>query len=117
MGTYRESASSRPMVRSDVLVRSIVGETVVWSPISSEPVRLGPLTSTLFQLLDGEVSVGELTADLCDVLQVGEGQASDVLRHELAILDNAGLLTTSLPTERADRRDRSADVFPAPPNP
>lgn len=103
-----------PRSREDVLLRRFDDRAVAWSPIASQPIQLEPLTNAVFNLLDGEVSAGDLVADLCAVLEVAKPFARDVLRRELWLLEDAGLLTTSLATWQPDR-DR--EVFPVPPNP
>jgi hypothetical protein len=105
---------STPRARDDLLVRHYDNEAVAWSPTSSEPVHLGPFAALMLQLLDGDVSLGELIADVCAVLDLEEGGARDLLRDEMSHLESAGMLTTSEPTANDDCDD---DVFPAPPNP
>jgi len=104
--------SSTPQARNDLVTRDFDGGVVAWAPDAAEPVVLQPLAATMLQLLDGEVSSGELVADLADVLDVGDDVARNVLRQELGRLHSAGLLTAS-PRSGAG----ATEVFPAPPNP
>jgi hypothetical protein len=103
-----------PRARDDVLVRRYDDGVVAWSPISPRPLPLEPLSDAVLNLLDGEVSAGDLVADLAAVLEVGDPVARDVLRRELWLLEDAGMLTTSLTTVMSDREH---EVFPAPPDP
>ena len=103
-----------PRARRDVLIRDLDDGVVAWSPIGSEPLPLEPLSAAVLQLLDGDVSARELIADLCEVLDVPEAVARDLLRRELALLDSAGMLTTSAASAEPER---AFEVFPAPPNP
>jgi hypothetical protein len=104
------SANSVVEARDDLLIREIDGQVIAWSPISPEPRALDPLSAVLLQLLDGRTSVGELVADMCDVLQIDEHGASGLLHHHLSLLDMGGLLASSIPTIHSITED---DVFPA----
>lgn len=106
--------SLMPQARSDTLILDVEGGVIAWSPIAAEPVSLEPLTAVLLQLLDGEVSADDLLVDLCEVLEVSEEVALDVLRGHLSLLDEAGLLTTSTPSIN---QEQELDIFPLPPNP
>jgi hypothetical protein len=103
-----------PRARDDVLVRRYDDGAVAWSPTAPRPLSLEPLTDAVFNLLDGEVSAGDLVADLAAVLEVGDPVAREVLRRELSLLEGAGLLSTSTPTMQPDQE---SGVWPAPPNP
>jgi len=106
--------SFTPRARTDVLIRDVDDGVVAWSPIGSEPLQLQPLSAAVLQLLDGDVTTSALVADLCEVLEVPEAVARELLRRELSLLDRAGLLTSSTPSVEPEG---GLDVFPAPPNP
>ena len=102
-----------PQVRAGATVRRYGDELVAWTTASTLPARLDPLSAVVFQLVDGGVTIGELTADVHEVVGVPPSVARDQLRRVLATFDGFGLLTTSTPSVD----DGSPDVFPAPPNP
>ena len=101
---------SSPRAREDLILREFDNEVIAWSPIGSEPVLLEPLPGVILQLLDGDVSVGELVADLAAVLEVDESAAREQLRHELSLLHDAGMLTTSTASAEPDLEP---EVFPS----
>jgi hypothetical protein len=103
-----------PRSHDEVLVRRFDDGVVAWSPIAPRPLPLEPLTDAVYNLLDGTVSAGELVGDLAAVLEVGVPVARDVLRRELSLLEDAGLLASSPPTLQPDWE---GGVWLAPPDP
>jgi len=109
-----EGDALRPMVRDDIVLRTYGMEAVGWSPISPRPIHLDPVSALVIQMLDGSVSVGELIADIHDVIGVPPAIARSQLRRILAWFDAGGILSTS---RESIIEDGSIDLFPAPPNP
>jgi hypothetical protein len=111
-----EFRSSTPQVRGDAQIRHYGNDAVAWSPLSPNPVHLDPVTSIVYQLLDGNVSIAELVTDVHEAIGVPEAIAKNRLRSAIATLDNAVLLASS---DEPDSRtiDDELDLFVAPPNP
>jgi hypothetical protein len=102
-----------PHIRDDVVLRQYGNEAVAWSPTSHAPVYLDPVAAVIFQLLDGDVSVGELIDDVHDVLGIPRSIARNQLRRVMSLLDQASTLTTSAQTAPATK----PELFVQPPNP
>jgi hypothetical protein len=105
---------SSPAVCEDVIVRHYEDELVVWSPEGLAPVRLDPVAGLVFQFLDGATTLGEIIADVHDVIGVPVTVVRSQLRRIISELDQAGVFAES-PNREAT--NRSIEVFPGPPNP
>ena len=80
-------------------------------------MRLDPVATVLLDVIDGIASIGEIAADVQEVI----GLPYDVARHRVANIvrtfDDARLLTTSSSNERADEAITRRELFAVPPNP
>ena len=106
--------TSRPVLRDDVLVRHFDLEAVAWSPIAPQPIYLDPLSSVIFQMLDGHATTDELAADVHEIIGVPKSVALSQIARAVALFERSGMLHQS---PAADLLDLGLDIFPAPPNP
>jgi hypothetical protein len=105
---------SSPRVCRDVIVRRYEDELIAWSPGGFAPVHLDPVAGLVFQFLDGTTTLGEIIADVHDVIGVPLAVVRSQLRRIISKLDLAGMFTESPVLEVAKT---SIEVFPGPPNP
>ena len=102
-----------PTPNTDVLVRKYEDDSIVWAS-GGIPIRLDPVGSLIFELLDGEVTVGELADDVHAVVGVPRTVALDQIRSVISALDVGGALVTS---NRGSLTPPTTEVFFGPPNP
>lgn len=103
-----------PVPAADVLVRTYGNEAVAWSPMAPAPAHLDPVTHLVWQLLDGDATIGEIVEDVHDVLGIPTTVARRQLRRSMTTLEQARLVGTPIgvPTPPAER-----DFFSHPLNP
>jgi hypothetical protein len=106
-----------PVLRDGIERQDIDGEAVVWSPISLVPTRLDPVATVLLDVIDGVASIGEIVADVQEVIGLPYDVAQQQVTHIVRTFDNAKLLTTSSSNEHADEAIARRELFVAPPNP
>ena len=103
-----------PEIQSGAVIRYYGNEAVAWSPTGRDPLYLPPLATIVFQLVDGASAISEFISDIREIIGIPNSVAREQLRREIAVLEKAGLLTTSQGTQTPDPVDA---IFPAPPNP
>lgn len=103
--------TSTPVRRSDVLLRRLGAETVIWSPIRSDPAALDPATSVMLDVIDGAATVEDLVHDVRDVVGVPGDVAQTQVERVLGVLHQAGALATSEP-ESVPERQRKLFINP-----
>ncbi len=86
--------AATPVVRSDLTTALIDGELVVFDPVTSEVHQLDPVGTVIWQLLDGEATIGELVVDLADGFGVPEGQVRADVAALLATMEEHHLLAS-----------------------
>ncbi len=106
-----------PVLREDIERQDLDGEAVVWSPLSPAPARLDPVATVLFDVIDGIASIGEIAADVQDVVGLPYDIAQQRVVNIVRTFDDARLLTTSASNEHADEAIARRELFVAPPNP
>lgn len=89
----------KPRLDSRVVFRSVAGEAIAWSPANAAPMYLDPFTASLVPLLDGDVTLGELVADIVAVFDIPSSQAIDRIDHLLNLLNAYGLLASDPPRD------------------
>lgn len=103
-----------PEPHSDLITEFIENEAVAWSGLRSYPVLLDPVAAIVYQLIDGNVSVGELVEDVHEALGVPESIARTRLRRVMQQFEDGGLLSTS---RNETTPDDEYALFPGPQNP
>lgn len=106
-----------PLLRDGIERQDIDGEAVVWSPISPVPTHLDPVATVLLDVIDGIASIGEIVADVQEVVGLPYDVAQQRIAHIIRTFDEARLLTTSSSNEHADEAIARRELFVAPPNP
>jgi len=106
-----------PVLRDGIERQDIDGEAVVWSPISPVPTRLDPVATVLLDVIDGLASIGEIVADVQDVVGLPYDVAQQRVAQIVRTFDDARLLTISSSNEHADEAIARRELFVAPPNP
>lgn len=91
-GRYGFDESYVPVLRPDSLVRHYGNEGVAWSPAHGSPTYLDPVAASVLNILDGRASVGELIADVHDVLNVPREIASSQIGRVVRVFLDGGLL-------------------------
>ncbi len=84
-----------PQVRDDLLVAAIGNEAMAWAPSAPVPTMLDQVNYIVFQLVDGDGSVGDLVADVHEVIGIPESMAEARIQAALATLHMGGLLANS----------------------
>jgi hypothetical protein len=116
-GELMLSSDVVPVLRDGIERQDIDGEAVVWSTISPVPMRLDPVATVLLDVIDGVASVGEIVADVQEVIGLPYDVANQQVARILRSFDDARLLTTSPSNERADEATTRRELFAVPPNP
>lgn len=106
-----------PVLRDGIERQDIDGEAVVWSPISPVPARLDPVGTVLLDVIDGLASIGEIAADVQEVVGLPYDVAQQQVTHVVRTFNDAKLLTTSSSSELRDEAIARRELFVAPPNP
>ncbi len=106
-----------PVLRDGIDRQDIDGEAVVWSPISPVPTRLDPVATVLLDVIDGLATIGEIVADVHDVVGLPYDVAQQRVAHIVQTFDDAKLLTTSSSNEQAAEAIARRELFDVPPNP
>jgi hypothetical protein len=95
-----------PVLRPDTVRRTIDADTIVWSSLASAPTVLDPVDTVLLDVLDGEVTVGELATEVHDEVGLEIGAAQRRVSNVVNTFHVAGLLTAS--SSDADAADAIA---------
>lgn len=84
--------SFRPRPACGLLTTELEGELLLLDKRTDRLHRLDPLGTVIWNVLDGEVTVDELVADLADVFQAPRGDVRADLDNFVAALRAVGLL-------------------------
>ena len=103
-----------PRLRTDIDFRTYGNEAIAWSDAAAAPVLLDPVASIVYQIVDGEGSVGDLTGDVVAVVDVADEAASLQVQRSLVVMEGGGLLESSSPPAPTD--SVGLDLFPFPPS-
>lgn len=103
-----------PAVRQDALVRTYGSEMISWAPGADGFVHLDAVGAVVFQCLDGGTTVGELVADVHDVVGVPPSIARRRVRGVVAQLNDRGLIGER---DVAAPTGEDLGLFPGPDNP
>ncbi len=106
-----------PELRDGIERQDIDGEAVVWSPVSPVPARLDPVATVLLDVIDGLASIGEIVADVQEVIGLPFDVAQQRVTQIVRTFDGAKLLTSSSPIEHAKEAIARRELFAVPPNP
>jgi PqqD family protein of HPr-rel-A system len=86
------TVTADPRTRSDLTVVVLDGEAVIYDEGSGDVHHLNPTATIVFGMLDGTVTVDELSADVAAVFGLGEDEAAAHVRGLVDELEAAGLL-------------------------
>ena len=100
-----------PELRPDLVRRTLGTECVAWSPIAAQPVVLDPIATVILDVLDGTVSIGELTTEVHEEIGVPFEAAERQVNRVVDQFAGAGLLVVSTATSIAVDAIESRDVF------
>ena len=85
-----------PELRRDILYHQFdAGEALVWAPDHAYPLALDSVAHVVFQLIDGVGTVGDLIADVHEVVGIPQQMAAERIRSALRVLNSGGLLKGS----------------------
>lgn len=102
-----------PSLRTDLLRRDIDGEAVLWSPIRADPVALDPVATVMLDVIDGVATISDLVLDVQDVIGVSNDIARAQVQRIIRRLDDARVLTASMPSPVPERQ---RELFINPPS-
>ena len=109
---YGLEESYVPAIRPDSILRYYQNDGVAWSPLHPTPAYLDPVASVVVRILDGRATVGELVADVNDVMAVPKDIAAAQIARVLRQLRENALLVDSI----AEPVESSLSIFHDPPN-
>lgn len=91
-----------PVRREDVLLIDDGDRCVVAGSTSERTHELNPTARAIWELCDGTTRPVEMVDAICQVFSVTVEQAADDVRHALAQLTDAKLVTWADPSPRRD---------------
>ena len=83
---------ARPRQRDGVRLERRDGKPVLSDPARSLTLVLNESALALWELCDGETTLDEMSAAICEAAAIPEGQADADVQNTLEKLDSAGLL-------------------------
>jgi Coenzyme PQQ synthesis protein D (PqqD) len=88
----RQLPGYRPRQLEGVRLERRAGKPVLSDPARSRTLVLNESALALWELCDGETTLDEMTAAICEASAIPAGQADADVRSTLEKLDSAGLL-------------------------
>lgn len=100
-----------PTLRTDFLRRDVDGNSVVWSPLATEPTVLDPVAAVMLDVVDGEATVQQLAREVHEEVGVDLEVALDQVTRVVELFGHAGLLTASTTTTTAIEAIEQRELF------
>lgn len=84
-------ASDRPRRRDSVIVGELDHSMVI--EVESALLRLNPTAFALWQLCDGDTTLDEMVAAICDLFDIDPAEAAHDVRNTIREMRTTGLVT------------------------